>query len=93
MPAAGIGNTGINKIMDFAFDSAATTWATTGNELYIIDSSTGASAHVASITGVDTATNDPNAEIMDIMFGENDVLYATAFMDGSPLFTIDNGMF
>jgi hypothetical protein len=38
---------------------------------------------------VDTATNDPDAEIMGIMFDEHDVLYATAFIEGSPLFTID----
>jgi hypothetical protein len=84
-----IGNTGIDRIMDFAFDSAGTMWATTGNELYTIDTSTGASAHIASISGVDTVTNDPNAEIMGIMFGENGALYATAFIEGSPLFTID----
>jgi hypothetical protein len=26
---------------------------------------------------------------MGIMFGDHDVLYATAFIEGSPLFTID----
>jgi len=84
-----IGDTGIDRIMDFAFDSAGTMWATTGNELYTIDTSNGASQHVVSISGVDTATGDPAAEIMGIMFDENDVLYATAFIEGSPLFTID----
>jgi len=38
---------------------------------------------------VDTATNDPAAEIMGIMFDEHGVLYATDFIEGSPLFTID----
>jgi hypothetical protein len=84
-----IGDTGVQRIMDFAFDSAGVMWATTANELYVLDTSTGASQHVASITGVDTATNDPAAEIMGIMFDENDVLYATAFIEGSPMFTID----
>jgi len=84
-----VGNTGVDRIMDFAFDSAGTMWATTANELYVIDTSTGAAQHVASITGVDTATGDPAAEIMGIMFDEHDVLYATAFIEGSPLFTID----
>ena len=74
--------------MDFAFDSAGTMWATTANELYVIDTSTGASQHAVSITDVDAATNDPAAEIMGIMFDDNDVLYATAFIEGSPLFTI-----
>jgi len=84
-----IGDTGIDRIMDFAFDSAGVMWATTANKLYTIDTNTGASQHVASITGVDTATNDPAAEIMGIMFDEYDVMYATAFIEGSPLFTIN----
>ena len=84
-----IGDTGIDRIMDFAFDLTGVMWATTANELYTIDPSTGTSQHVVSITGVDTATNDPDAEIMGIMFDEHDVLYATAFIEGSPLFTID----
>ncbi|UCD52492.1 MAG: hypothetical protein JSW27_07610 [Phycisphaerales bacterium] len=84
-----VGSTGVDRIMDFAFDSAGTMWATTANELYVIDTGTGAAHHVASITGVDTATHDPAAEIMGIMFDEHDVLYATAFIDGSPVFAID----
>jgi hypothetical protein len=84
-----IGDTGVERLMDFAFDSAGVMWATTANELYTIDPSTGTSQHVVSIKGVDTATNDPAAEIMGIMFDEYDVLYATAFIEGSPLFTID----
>jgi hypothetical protein len=84
-----IGNTGVDRIMDFAFDSAGTMWATTANELYVIDQTSGAALHVASITGVEAATGDPAAEIMGIMFDERDVLYATAFIEGSPLFTID----
>jgi hypothetical protein len=84
-----IGDTGIDRIMDFAFDSAGTMWAATANELYTIDMATGTSQHVASIGGVDATTGDPAAEIMGIMFDENDVLHATAFIEGSPLFTID----
>jgi hypothetical protein len=84
-----IGDTGVERIMDFAFDSAGVMWATTANELYTLDPSTGASHHVVSITGVDSATGDPAAEIMGIMFDEHDVLYATAFIEGSPLFTLD----
>jgi hypothetical protein len=84
-----IGNTGVDRIMDFAFDSSGEMWATTANELYVIDTGTGAAQHVVSITGVEAATGDPAAEIMGIMFGEDDVLYATAFIEGSPLWTID----
>jgi hypothetical protein len=75
--------------MDFAFDSAGVMWATTANKLYTVDRSTGVSQHVAHITGVDPATGDPTTEIMGIMFDEQNVLYATAFIEGSPLFTID----
>lgn len=75
--------------MDFAFDSSGTMWATTANELYTIDTTIGVSQHIASITGVDMATNDPDVEIMGIMFDEHDILYATAFIEGSPLFKTD----
>jgi len=86
-----VGGTEVERIMDFAFDAAGVMWATTANEIYTIDPSTGASHHIAPITGVDTATGDPAAEIMGIMFDDHDVLYATAFIEGSPLFTIDTG--
>ncbi len=36
-----IGNTGVDKLMDFAFDSLGTMWATVANELYLIDTSSG----------------------------------------------------
>jgi len=86
-----IGETGVDKLMDFAFDSSGTLWGTVADELYVIDTSTGAAQHAVTITGLDAAMTDPNAEIMGIMFDENDVLYATAFsaIESSPLFTID----
>jgi outer membrane protein assembly factor BamB len=88
-----IGDTGIvdEHLMDFAFDSSGTMWATTANELYVIDTSTGAAQHAVTITGLDAALTDPNASIMGIMFDENDVLYATAFslVESTPLFIID----
>ena len=86
-----IGDTGVDKLMDFAFDSLGTMWATVADELYVIDTNTGMAEHAVTITGVDTVMTDPAAEIMGIMFDENDVLYATAFssVESSPLFTID----
>jgi hypothetical protein len=86
-----IGNTGVDKLMDFAFDSAGTMWGTVADELYVIDTSTGAAEHVVTITGVDTVVTDPAAEIMGIMFDENNVLYATvvSLIEPSPLFIID----
>jgi len=92
-----IGDMGLDHLMDFAFDSAGTMWATADNELYVIDTSTGASQHAAMITGLDAVMIDPAAEVMGIMFDENDVLYATAIslspeyilVENSPLFIID----
>ena len=92
-----IGDMGLDHLMDFAFDSSGTMWATADNELYVIDTSTGAAQHAVTITGVDAAMTDPNSAIMGIMFDENDVLYATAIslsaeyilVEDSPLFIID----
>ena len=86
-----IGETGVDKLMDFAFDSSGTMWGTVADELYVIDTSTGAAEYAVTITGVDTVMTDPAAKIHGIMFDENDVLYATAvsFIESSPLFIID----
>ncbi len=91
-----IGDTGVDRLMDFAIDSSGTMWGTVGhnvadNELYVIDTSTGAAQHAVTITGVDAAMTDPNTAIMGIMFDENDVLYATAWslIESSPLFIVD----
>lgn len=92
-----IGDMGVDHLMDFAFDSSGTMWATADNELYAIDTSTGAAQHAVTITGLDAVMIDPKAEIMGIMFDENDVLYATAIslsaeyilVENSPLFIID----
>jgi ketosteroid isomerase-like protein len=86
-----VGDTGLDTLMDLAFDSAGTMWGTVGNELYVIDTHTGAADHAVTITGLDAAMADPNAEVMGIMFDENDVLYATtvSLVEKSPLLTID----
>ncbi len=91
-----IGDTGVDRLMDFAIDSSGARWGTAGhniadNELYVIDTSTGAAQHAVTITGVDAAMTDPNSAIMGIMFDENDVLYATAWslIESSPLFIVD----
>lgn len=72
----------IPRVMDLAVDSVGTVFGTTGNVLYTIDSNVGATSQV-DITGVG------GGEIMGIMFGDDDTLYATAFTPDSPLFTID----
>jgi hypothetical protein len=86
-----IGETGVHELMDFAFDSSGTMWGTVANELYVIDTSTGAAQHAVTITGLDAAMADPAASIMGIMFDEYDVLYATvvSLIENSPLLIID----
>jgi hypothetical protein len=65
-----IGDTGIERIMDLAFDPQGTLWATVGNVLYTLDMETGAPTGVATITGAET-------EIMGIAFTSEGELYAT----------------
>ena len=94
-----IGDTGVVRSMDLAFDTEGTLWLVGGpdggNKLYTLDTSTGASTFVADITGVEEAT-EPSIEIMGIMFDEDNNLYGTAFRPApepndflSPLFSID----
>ena len=94
-----VGNTGVERAMDLAFDADGTLWIVGGdeggNKLYTLDPLTGASTFRTEITGVVEVTQ-PRVEIMGIMFDEHDTLYGTAFLPGpdpndflSPLFTID----
>ncbi len=76
-----IGDTGLVKIMDLAFDPNGTLWATVGNVLYTLDMETGAPTKVVTITGVekniDPASGVVN-EIMGIGFTSDGILYGTA---------------
>jgi hypothetical protein len=78
-----IGSTGIAFVMDLAFDSAGTLYATVDNRLWTLDTSTGASTFVTVISGV------PDGAIMGIMFDSSDTLYATVYRPNSPLLTVD----
>lgn len=93
-----IGDTGVERAMDLALSSDGTLWvvggADGGNQLFTIDTATGASTFQTEITGVAEATGVDGAEIMGIMFDENDALLATSFFGEepdyvSPLFSID----
>ncbi|QDU49638.1 PKD domain-containing protein [Gimesia panareensis] len=81
--ATAIGNTGIVGNMDLAFDSTGTLWATTGNHLWTIDTTTGASTFQTNITGISSGS------VMGIMFDSSDRLLATRFTVDSPLYAID----
>jgi streptogramin lyase len=73
-----IGDTGLVKIMDLAFDPNGTLWATVGNVLYTLDMETGAPTEVVTITGV-----EKNNEIMGIGFTSDGILYGTTpYSDG-----------
>ena len=76
-----IGNTGILNMMDLAFDSTGTLWATVGNNLWTINVLNGAPTFKVSMIGVQ--------DIMGIMFGSNDTLYATDYRPNGNLYTIN----
>jgi hypothetical protein len=74
--------TGLPDVMDLAFDSKGTLWATTQNKLYTISLDDGSATEVAEITNVPMA---PPGEtnpmmIMSIAFDKHDVLYRTAIV-------------
>ncbi len=73
-----VGDTGIERIMDLAFDPEGNLWATVGNVLYTLDMETGAPTTVSTITGVDF-----DHEIMGIGFTSDGELFGTTpFSDG-----------
>jgi hypothetical protein len=90
-----VGDTGHTHWMDLAFDSQGTLWGTFGNELYTIDTQTGASTFVTAIYGVPDAGDPRFMEVMSIAFDAHDVLYGTAMTvyyddpQGSPVVRID----
>jgi hypothetical protein len=74
--------TGLADVMDLAFDSHGTLWATTQNKLYTIDLTTGVATYKVDITNVPPA---PPGEpymmmIMSIAFDKHDVLYGTGIV-------------
>jgi hypothetical protein len=77
-----IGHTGLPDIMDLAFDSHGTLWATTQNNLYTLDLDTGLATYVSHITNVPPAPEGEPYEmmIMSIAFDDRDVLYGTAMV-------------
>lgn len=78
-----VGDTGIERLMDMAFDPEGTLWATESNMLYTLDPATGASAEVVPITGV-----DEGVVIMGLGFTDDGTLYATS-PESELFYTID----
>ncbi len=80
-----VGDTGLETIMDLAFDPEGTLWATVGNILYTLDTETGASTEIVTITGVES-----EKEIMGIAFTSTGEIFGTSpFVDG--FYSIDLG--
>lgn len=91
-----VGDTGVHRLMDLAFDSTGTLWGTVDNKLWTIDTNTGQSTFQLDITGVTEAIPADElapfqnfVEIMGIYFGADDTLYAGTFTQNAGLFTID----
>ncbi|MCA9121143.1 MAG: pre-peptidase C-terminal domain-containing protein [Planctomycetaceae bacterium] len=83
--ATAIGDTGIGAVMDLAFDSSGTLYATVDNRLWTLDTSTGSSTFTGVISGIGAGMS------MGIMFDAADTLFATAYVNDSPLYTVDLG--
>ena len=86
-----VGDTGKTHWMDLAFDSEGRLWATTENELWQLDTETGAATFITPIYGVpqyDIPGVDPAdwgwMEVMSIAFDEHDNLWGTAIKGFSP---------
>jgi len=90
-----VGPTGHTNWMDLAFDANGTLWGTFDNQLYVIDTDTGASTLMCDIQDVPDAGDPHRMEIMSIAFDKHDVLYGTGLTvywehpDGSPVMRID----
>ena len=83
--AVDMGPTGIDRIMDLAFDGAGTLYATSGNMLYTIDPANGQVLSTVEITGVpEQWFDDPEgggrklqpSEVMTIAFDKHGTLHA-----------------
>jgi len=90
-----VGDTGKTNWMDLAFDAEGTLWATTENELYTLDTTTGAATFVTEIHGVPNEAPPDFMEVMSIAFNHKGQLYGTAMTvdyfdpDWSPVLKID----
>jgi hypothetical protein len=90
-----IGPTGHTNWMDLAFDSEGTLWGTFDNELYTIDTGTGASTFITEIHDVPDAGDPRRMEVMSIAFTKRDVLYGSCLTvywldpNGTPVLRIN----
>jgi hypothetical protein len=90
-----VGPTGFTNWMDLAFDHDGILWGTFDNELYTIDTETGASTFITEIHDVPDAGDPYHMEVMSIAFDKHNILYGTCLTvywvhpDGTPVMQID----
>tara|TARA_R110002073_G_scaffold300298_1_gene467596 strand:- start:9076 stop:10113 length:1038 start_codon:yes stop_codon:yes gene_type:complete len=80
-----IGDTGIEDMMDLAFDKQGVLWGTTMNKLFTIDVETGESTFVTDIVGVPTE-GQPRNMVMSIDFDRRNRLYGSTTEAWLPVF-------
>jgi hypothetical protein len=80
-----IGNTGVNAVMDIAYDASGTLWATVNNRLWTIDTTTGASTLKGTMLGVQN--------IMGIAFDNSNQLIALDFTSTSAVYRVNTTTF
>lgn len=73
-----IGDTGLRDIMDLAFDRSGKLYATTMNQLFVVNTVNGHSRKVADLTGVPVNACGIQLEVMSLEFDEDGTLYGTA---------------
>lgn len=77
-----VGSLGFNGVMDFAFDTTGTLWATNSASLYKVNTTTGAGAFVANLSGI--------SGNMGIAFDDSNRLFGTQWgTANSPLWEIN----
>jgi surface protein len=78
-----IGDTNISAAMDLAFDADGKLWVTATNKLWTVNLQDGSSTFEHNVTGIQSGV------IMSIAFDADNNLFATSFIDNSPLYKID----
>jgi len=80
-----IGNTGIANVMDIAYDTTGTLWATVGNQLWTVNTLTGASTFKGTMSGVQN--------IMGIAFDNSNQLIALDYTPNSAVYRVNTTTF
>jgi hypothetical protein len=77
-----VGDTGVTLTMDLSIDPSGNLYSTTDNVIYQLDPLTGASLGTLNITGT-------TGSVMGIMHDASGMLYATDYIAGAQLYSVD----